>query len=70
MTTILEQERAAGYADGYDDGKNWNGQYLMCARDEAFYEGQQDAWADAPSRLRWWFFGALCGAAISAWWLS
>lgn len=69
MTAILEQERAAGYAEGYDDGRNWNGQYLECLEAEAFCKGQQAAWANTPSRLRWFAFGLICGAAITVWWL-
>lgn len=63
MSTILEQARAAGYAEGYDDGRNWNGQYLMCVKDEAFCAGRIDALEGAPSRLRWFVLGLIVGLA-------
>ena len=61
--SILDQARAEGREDGY-----WSGAQLkMCERDQAFYDGQCDAWADAPSRFRWWLFGLACGLLPAFW---
>ena len=58
MTSILEKARAEGYRDGAS-------QQSMICHDDAYYQGQQNAWDDAPSRLRWWLFGLGCGATLA-----
>lgn len=59
--SILAQVRADGYRDGV-------GQASLIDHDDAYYKGQQSVWEDAPSRLRWFLFGAITTALIT-WWL-
>lgn len=64
MASILDQARAEGREDGY-----WSARQLTaCERDEAFYDGQCDAWKDAPSRLRWFAIGLVSGGALGWLW--
>lgn len=55
--TILGDVRSEGYKDGF-------GQAAQLGHDEAYYAGQCDARAEAPSRFRWWLLGAFGGYAI------
>lgn len=70
MTAILDRVRAEGFDAGRTDANERNAQNRMMGEDDAYYKGQCDAWADAPSRFRWWLFGAASGGATVAWWLS
>lgn len=55
--SILSDVRSEGYSDGF-------GQASQLGYDEAYYEGQCDARAEAPSRLTWWLLGVFGGYAI------
>lgn len=48
-----------GFRAGHAEGRAMSGQERMCLRDEAFYAGQLDAQAKAPSRIKWFFLGML-----------
>ena len=63
--SIYQQIRSEGYRDGA-------GQAGMICYDDAYYKGQQAAWAEAPSRRAWFTFGVVIGQASIAllWWLS
>lgn len=57
--SILAQARMEGWREGW-------AQAGQVKHDDAFYEGQQSAWKDAPSRLRWFLFGLAAGATMFA----
>lgn len=58
---ILEQARSDGYSAGWS-------QAGQIEYDHAYDLGEQAARADAPSRLRWFLFGAVT-ASIITWWI-
>jgi len=59
--SILGQVRSEGYYKGWSQA----GQIKY---DHAFDLGRQVALADAPSRLRWFLFGAATATLIT-WWI-
>ena len=63
MTAILEKARAEGYAAGIAQARQNYADMSTMERDDEFYRGQCDAWADAPSRLRWFMLGLIVGLA-------
>lgn len=67
--SILERARAEGFRAGRADANARNAQTRMAGEDDAFYRGQCDAWAAAPSRSRWFLLGLLCGLVPAFWWL-
>lgn len=57
------------YAQGARDAAS---QASMVNYDHAHHLGQQEAWGEAPSRLRWFLTGAAVSACVSFgfWWQS
>lgn len=65
MTAILDKVRSEGFEAGRIDANERNAQCRMAGEDDAYYRGQCDAWDDAPSRLRWFMFGATVAGITS-----
>ncbi|MGN5375825.1 hypothetical protein [Sphingomonas hankookensis] len=57
MTSILGKAREEAYRQG------WN-QAMQVSTDDAFADGQQAAWADAPRRITWACIGMIAGALL------
>lgn len=57
MSGILREEYNRGYRDGF-------GQASQVNHDEAYIKGQEDAYADEPSRFRWFALGAIAATVI------
>lgn len=67
MDSILDRVRAEGFSAGLSQARQNYADMSTAERDDEFYKGQCDAWADAPSRFRWWLFGLICGLLPTFW---
>lgn len=57
MSGLLQDAYKRGYRDGI-------GQASQVHHDEAYIKGQEAAYAEAPSRFRWFALGAIAATAI------
>lgn len=60
MKSILQQTRSEGWKTGYREGR----QLAWMTEEECYENGKRDAWAEAPSRFKWFACGAVVASMI------
>lgn len=67
-TSILQQERADGYRDGFQHAREVAAQRAMTAYDEAYYKGRDDGCEHCRLKKGWLYvlfgLGFICGGLL------